>query len=147
MRRYAEIRHAQGDEILGEMQVVLLRVSVGNMQVSWELMQSEGTLTSSSGNGAAPEVGVYVGIQQMEYGGMAAPYLSKIGPFSATGGPFSVAAGRMSFIYGLKGPAVHPQPFVSSTLQSLNEMLAHRSLNAELAHFCISKLPAQSPFH
>ena len=60
--------------------------------------------------GTAPEVGVYVGIQQMEYGGMAAPYLSKIGPYSATGGPFSVAAGRMSFIYGLKGPAVRPDP-------------------------------------
>lgn len=80
-------------------------------QVSWELMQSEGTpLSSSSDGGAPPEVGVYVGIQQMEYGGMAAPYLSKIGPFSATGGPFSVAAGRMSFIYGLKGPAVRSLP-------------------------------------
>ena len=52
------------------------------------------------------EVGVYVGIQQMEYGGLAAPYLTTIGPFSATGGPFSVAAGRLSFTYGLKGPAV-----------------------------------------
>lgn len=82
------------------------------VQVSWELMQLEGVLLnpgSTTAAGEATEVGVYVGIQQMEYGGMAAPYLSKIGPFSATGGPFSVAAGRMSFIYGLKGPAVrHP---------------------------------------
>jgi len=52
------------------------------------------------------EVGVYVGIQQMEYGGMSAPYLMSIGPFSATGGPFSVAAGRMSFTYGFNGPSV-----------------------------------------
>jgi acyl transferase domain-containing protein len=52
------------------------------------------------------QVGVYVGIQQMEYGGLAAPHLTSIGPYSATGGPFSVAAGRLSFTYGLKGPAV-----------------------------------------
>ena len=47
-----------------------------------------------------------MGIQQMEFGGLASPYLSTIGPFSATGGPFSVAAGRLSFTYGLRGPAV-----------------------------------------
>lgn len=81
-----------------------LKMTVTMLQVSWEVTQLEGT--KLNGEGVAPEVGVYVGIQQMEYGGMAAPYLSKIGPFSATGGPFSVAAGRMSFIYGLKGPAV-----------------------------------------
>ena len=52
------------------------------------------------------QVGVYVGIQQMEYGGLAAPHLTSIGPYSATGGPFSIAAGRLSFTYGLKGPAV-----------------------------------------
>ena len=50
------------------------------------------------------EVGVYVGIQQMEYGGMSAPYLMSIGPFSATGGHFSFAAGRMTFTYGFNGP-------------------------------------------
>ena len=48
------------------------------------------------------DTGVYVGIQQMEYGGLAAPFLHTIGPFSATGGSFSVAAGRLSFTYGLK---------------------------------------------
>lgn len=51
-------------------------------------------------------MGVYVGIQQMEYGNLAAPHLSTMGPFSATGGPFSVSAGRLSFTFGFKGPAV-----------------------------------------
>ena len=51
-------------------------------------------------------MGVYIGIQQMEYGQLAAPHLQKMGPFTATGGPFSVAAGRLSYIFGLKGPAV-----------------------------------------
>lgn len=74
----------------------------------------------------APEVGVYVGIQQMEYGGMAAPNLSKIGPFSATGGPFSVAAGRMSFVYGLKGPAVRPDlPKKHAYVESYCQPIVH----------------------
>ena len=70
-------------------------------QVSWELMRSEG-----GPHGAGARVGVYVGIQQMEYGSLAGPFLERVGPFSATGGPFSVAAGRLSFTYGLRGPAV-----------------------------------------
>lgn len=67
-------------------------------------MNSENKFASA--NVVIPETGVYIGIQQMEYSGLAAPHLSSIGPFSATGGPFSVAAGRLSFTYGLKGPAV-----------------------------------------
>ena len=63
------------------------------------------------GSPAAASIGVFVGIQQMEYGTLAAPFLSKMGPFTATGGPFSVAAGRISFTFGLKGPAVSsPSP-------------------------------------
>ena len=78
------------------------------LQVSWEVMRPRAGRPPAGGAAGAPaqEMGVYVGIQQMEYGGMAAPYLTNIGPFSATGGPFSVAAGRLSFTYGLKGPAV-----------------------------------------
>jgi acyl transferase domain-containing protein len=55
--------------------------------------------------GAGGRVGVYVGMQQMEYGGLAGPFLERVGPFSATGGPFSVAAGRLSYTYALRGPA------------------------------------------
>jgi acyl transferase domain-containing protein len=46
--------------------------------------------------------GVYVGIQQMEYSGLAARYMG-ISPFTATGASFSVAAGRLSYTYGLTG--------------------------------------------
>ena len=45
-------------------------------QTAWELVQS-GVLL-----GGGPEAGVYVGIQQMEYGGLSAPHLLAIGPFS-----------------------------------------------------------------
>jgi acyl transferase domain-containing protein len=60
--------------------------------------------------GARTEAGdataVYVGIQQMEYGSLAAEHIPDMGAFAATGSPFSVAAGRLSFTYGFKGPSV-----------------------------------------
>ncbi len=71
------------------------------LQVSWELM-----CPGSGAHVAGTPTGVYVGIQQMEYGSLAEPFLERVGPFSATGGPFSVAAGRLSFTYALRGPAV-----------------------------------------
>lgn len=49
---------------------------------------------------------MWVGIQQMEYGSLAAAHMPAMGAFTATGTPFSVAAGRISFTYGFKGPAV-----------------------------------------
>ena len=71
------------------------------MQASWEVLN-----TQEDPGFAEPLMGVYIGIQQMEYGSIATPHLQKMGPFTATGGPFSVAAGRLSYTYGLKGPAV-----------------------------------------
>ena len=59
---------------------------------------------------ATTETGIYVGMQQMEYGALASPHLQTIGPFSATGGPFSVAAGRVSYTFGFRGPAVSALP-------------------------------------
>lgn len=69
-------------------------------------MHTNGTTYTSSTSENASRMGAYVGIQQMEYNGMSAPYMSNIGPYSATSGPFSVATGRLSFTYGLKGPSV-----------------------------------------
>ena len=75
------------------------------MQVSWEALSRPQELTGAA-PAATSETGIFVGIQQMEYGALATPHLQTIGPFSATGGPFSVAAGRLSYTYGFKGPAV-----------------------------------------
>ena len=52
------------------------------------------------------DFGVWVGIQQMEYGNLASEYVQAMGAYTATGTPFSVAAGRLSFTFGFKGPAV-----------------------------------------
>ena len=55
-------------------------------------------------------MGVFIGIQQMEYGGLAAGHITNMGAFAATGSPFSVAAGRISYTFGLRGPAVSHLP-------------------------------------
>lgn len=65
-------------------------------------------LQGGSGGKAGEGTAVYVGIQQMEYGSLAAAHLADMGAFTATGSPFSVAAGRLSFTYGFKGPSVSP---------------------------------------
>ena len=77
-----------------------------HLQASGEVVAAHFT----EGSPAAASMGVFVGIQQMEYGNLAAPFLAKMGPFTATGGPFSVAAGRVSFTFGFKGPAVSTEP-------------------------------------
>lgn len=56
--------------------------------------------------------GVFIGIQQMEYGSLAAAHINNMGAFAATGSPFSVAAGRISYTFGLRGPAVSYLPIV-----------------------------------
>ena len=63
---------------------------------------------------------VYVGIQHMEYAALAAPHLRSIGPYSATSGSFSVAAGRISFAFGLKGPAVSIDTACSSAMVAVH---------------------------
>jgi acyl transferase domain-containing protein len=50
-----------------------------------------------------PYIGVYVGIQQMEYIDAVAPHIAKWGPYNATGASLSVAAGRIAFTFGYKG--------------------------------------------
>ena len=62
--------------------------------------------SGDASNSLSQNTGVYIGIQQMEYGNSAALHVSNIGAFAATGSPFSVAAGRVSYTFGFKGPAV-----------------------------------------
>ena len=77
-----------------------------SLHVCWQAAGEVVAAHFTEGSSAAATLGVFVGIQQMEYGSLAAPFLAKMGPFTATGGPFSVAAGRISFTFGFKGPAV-----------------------------------------
>ena len=78
---------------------------------------------SGGGRGGPPspssrrDAAVFVGVQQMEYGALAARCSpSSVGAHSATGTPFSVSAGRVSFTFGLSGPAVAVDTACSSAL-------------------------------
>ena len=83
------------------------------LETAWEALQCAG----GGVNGA--RAGVYVGIQQQEYSGMAGQSAVAFNPFMATGGAFSVAAGRLSFKYGLEGPSLSVDTACSSSLIAL----------------------------
>merc|ERR1712025_1430862 len=83
------------------------------LETAWEALQCAG----GGVNGA--RAGVYVGIQQQEYSGMAGQSAVAFNPFMATGGTFSVAAGRLSFKYGLEGPSLSVDTACSSSLIAL----------------------------
>jgi acyl transferase domain-containing protein len=60
--------------------------------------------------------GVFVGISSMDYQKLAARYGGAVTAYSATGVSLSVAAGRLSFTYGLAGPALAIDTACSSSL-------------------------------
>ena len=80
-------------------------------------------LTATDGaSSAAPSTSVHVGIQQMEYGSLSSAW-RPLAATSATSTPFSVAAGRISFLWGLQGPAVSLDTACSSALVALDAAL------------------------
>merc|ERR1739843_23525 len=64
-------------------------------------------------------MGVFVGIEHMEYNGLMKEHNVPLSPLMATGSAFSVAAGRLSYKYGLQGPSVSIDTACSSSLVGL----------------------------
>lgn len=96
------------------------------LEVSWEVLQSGGHQRQVlADQPRLKNTAVYVGIQQMEYGSLAAQHISAMGAFSATGTPFSVAAGRLSFTYGFTGPAVSIDTACSSAMVGTHMAVQH----------------------
>ena len=76
--------------------------------------------TQESNNARLREMmGVYVGIEHMEYNGLMKEHKMPLSPLMATGSAFSVAAGRLSYKYGLQGPSVSIDTACSSSLVGL----------------------------
>lgn len=99
------------------------------LETSWEALQAVATVATTTASTSASvlgvDTGVYVGIQQMEYGGLAAQHLPAMSAYSATSTPFSVAAGRLSFTYGFIGPAVSIDTACSSAMVAAHSAAQH----------------------
>jgi acyl transferase domain-containing protein len=66
--------------------------------------------------GAADGCSVFIGISSMDYAKMGSRYAGEVTAYSATGLSLSVAAGRLSYTFGLRGPAVAVDTACSSSL-------------------------------
>ena len=118
------------------------------MQVSWESMQScmLNHVESSESVHLREKMGVYVGIEHMEYNGLMKEHKIPLSPLMATGSAFSVAAGRLSYKYGLQGPCVSIDTACSSSLVGL--FMAWQSamtLTAPISMACGVNLMLASP--
>ena len=83
-------------------------------------MVSESTAGTPVGRDGDRHIGVYVGIQHAEYISLYNAYVGEINAFAATSSAFSVAAGRISYIFGLQGPAMSLDTACSSAFSALH---------------------------
>ncbi len=85
--------------------------------------------TAVVGAGAsAASMGVFVGVSQLEYARMTLDQKIDVNAFYATGAHLSVTSGRLSYTFGLRGPAVTVDTACSSSLVATH--LAVKSLAA-----------------
>ncbi|MBQ7567507.1 SDR family NAD(P)-dependent oxidoreductase [bacterium] len=86
------------------------------LQTVWEAFENAGQPPASL---AGSETGVYVGLGNLDYSSFAADW-KNIGSWTGTGLMPSVVAGRVSFVFGLTGPAVVIDTACSSSLVAVH---------------------------
>jgi acyl transferase domain-containing protein len=94
------------------------------------------SLTSSQGlQVATASAGVFIGVSSMDYNKVVLRSTGGVTPYSATGASLSVTAGRLSYSFGMAGPAVAIDTACSSSL-----VAAHAALNAVQLDQCAAAL-------
>jgi acyl transferase domain-containing protein len=94
------------------------------LEVTWETLENAGIATSRL---RGSSTGVFVGITTSDYARLAtANTAADLDLYTATGGALNVAAGRLSYVFGLNGPAIAVDTACSSSLVAVH--LACQSL-------------------
>jgi acyl transferase domain-containing protein len=111
--RSAVLRHRASRAIdMDQRQRILL-------EVAWEALENAGQAPDLL---AETKTGVYVGVCSTDYA-LFSPWSgegSRVTPYSASGIAHSVVSGRLSYILGLRGPAITVDTACSSSLVALH---------------------------
>ena len=70
------------------------------------LSEKEDFAAQAQGFAASSDMGVFVGVSQLEYAALSVADGAGLSAYHATGAHLSAASGRVSFAFGLTGPAV-----------------------------------------
>ncbi len=104
------------------------------LEVTWEALENAGIAATGLRGSAA---GVFVGLTTSDYARLAiAADSADLDVYTATGGALNVAAGRLSYVFGLNGPAMAVDTACSSSLVAVH--LACQSLRERECDFALA---------
>ena len=111
------------------------------LEVAWEALENAGIATTHL---RGSSTGVFVGITTSDYARLTIANVSTgLDVYSATGGALNVAAGRLSYVFGLNGPAMAIDTACSSSLVAVH--LACQSLRERECDLALGRRGKHAP--